>query len=128
MNPPARLILKPERSRPVELHHPWVLSGSVARVEGDPEPGATVSVVSAAGVTLGIGDYDPSSQIRVRIHTFGNAGADPDEKWLGERLELAARWREGHPQLGETDASGWSTRKAMVCRGSSSTGTPTAWF
>ncbi len=104
MNPPARLVLKPERSRPVELHHPWVLSGSVARVEGDPEPGATVSVVSAAGVTLGIGDYDPSSQIRVRIHTFGNADADPDEKWLGERLRLAVRWREGHPELGETDA------------------------
>jgi 23S rRNA (cytosine1962-C5)-methyltransferase len=81
-----------------------VLSGSVDGVDGDPQPGDPVTVISAAGEPLGTGDYDPGSQIRVRVCTFGPEPIDPDEGWLEARLDAAVQWRSGHPLLADTDA------------------------
>ena len=50
--------------------HPWIFSGAVARLDGDPQPGATVDLLAAGGQFLGRAAYSPSSQIRVRIWTF----------------------------------------------------------
>jgi 23S rRNA (cytosine1962-C5)-methyltransferase len=97
--------LRPGRDRPVRLRHPWVLSGSVDRIEGEPEPGETVSVVSSEGELLGTGDYDPQSQIRVRLFTFGPEPADPAEGWLESRLTAALDWRSRHPLLADTNAT-----------------------
>ena len=96
--------LKPGRDQPVRLRHPWILSGSVDRIEGDPEAGTTVRVISAEGKPLATGDFDPSSQIRVRLHTFGPEPPDPEEPWLEERLDRALRWRAREPSLADTDA------------------------
>ena len=100
----ATVHLREGRARPLKLGHPWVLSGSVARVEGEPEPGDVVEVVDARGERVGVGDFDPDSQIRVRIHSFGEAAADPEEAWLGARIEAALAWRTEHPLLRDTDA------------------------
>jgi 23S rRNA (cytosine1962-C5)-methyltransferase len=99
----AAVFLRPERERSLRLGHPWVLSGSVERVEGDPAPGACVRVRSSRGETLATGDYDPDSQIRVRVTRFG-AEEDPDERFLDERIASGLRWRAAHPLLRETDA------------------------
>lgn len=64
------VVLNPEREFSVARRHPWIFSGAVAAVKGDPEPGETVRVVSAAGKVLGAGSYSPESQIRVRMWTF----------------------------------------------------------
>jgi 23S rRNA (cytosine1962-C5)-methyltransferase len=63
----ARLVLKPGRQRSVERRHPWVFSGAVARVEGDPQSGESVMVCAAEGTELGWAAYSPSSQIRARM-------------------------------------------------------------
>jgi 23S rRNA (cytosine1962-C5)-methyltransferase len=96
--------LREGRDRPLQLGHPWVLSGSVARAEGDPEPGAGVGVADSRGELLGFGDFDPDSQIRVRIHSFGPTRPDPEETWLPARIEAALAWRAAHPSLRDTDA------------------------
>jgi 23S rRNA (cytosine1962-C5)-methyltransferase len=49
--------------------HPWIFSGAVDRVVGDPEPGAEVDVHGADGTLLGRGLFNPHSQIRVRLYT-----------------------------------------------------------
>ena len=100
----ATVHLREGRERPFQLGHPWVLSGSVERVEGDPQPGDVVRVASARGELLGVGDYDPDSQIRVRIHGFGPTSEDPEEAWLPARIEAALAWRGTHPRLRDTDA------------------------
>ncbi len=100
----ARVVLRAERERSVRLGHPWVLSGSVAEVEGEPPPGSCVRVVSSAGEPLGWGDWDPGSQIRVRLVAFGKDEPDASEGWLAARVAAAVAWRRAHPLLGDTDA------------------------
>jgi 23S rRNA (cytosine1962-C5)-methyltransferase len=69
------ITLKPKREEPVLRRHPWLFSGAVASVNGDPEPGDTVEIFSSAGEWLARGSYSPHSQIRVRIWTW-----DPEEE------------------------------------------------
>ena len=50
--------------------HPWVFSGAIGHVKGQPEEGDVVAVRSAEGDTLGTGHWQESS-IAVRILEFG---------------------------------------------------------
>ena len=68
------LVLKPGREKSLQRRHPWIFSGGVARVDGDPVSGATVDLLSAKGDFLARAAYSPSSQIRARVWTF-----DPSE-------------------------------------------------
>jgi 23S rRNA (cytosine1962-C5)-methyltransferase len=68
------IILKPGREKSLLRRHPWVFSGAVAQVNGNPAPGATVDVRAADGQWLARAAYSPTSQIRARVWTF-----DPDE-------------------------------------------------
>ncbi|MCP4004740.1 MAG: 23S rRNA (cytosine(1962)-C(5))-methyltransferase RlmI, partial [bacterium] len=81
----ASVVVRTGRERSIGLGHPWILSGSVERVEGQPAAGDLVRVLDAQGRVLGHGDYDPNSQIRVRVLAFGESrklDEDLDEKWL----------------------------------------------
>ncbi len=97
----AVLHLHPRRERSVLRRHPWVFAGAVARVEGDPAPGAPVEVRSSRGDLLGMASYAPASQIRARMWTFGEA-TPLDEALV--RARLASAWarrdRLGLPEPG----------------------------
>ena len=99
----ASVVLRRGRERSVALGHPWLLSGSVLRVDGEPGPDHFVAVRNEGGEVLAWGDYDPGAQLRVRILSFGK-----DEPHVGEllaaRLEAAAARRRGHPLLAGTNA------------------------
>jgi 23S rRNA (cytosine1962-C5)-methyltransferase len=82
------IVLNPEREFSVSRRHPWIFSGAVAAVKGDPEPGATVRVVSAAGEVMGFGSYSPESQIRVRMWTFSE-DADVNRALVRDRVARA---------------------------------------
>ena len=88
---PARVVLKPKRARPLFAGHPWVFAQSIARVEGSPEPGDAVEVVSHEGATVGRGLYNPSSAIRARLYRWDDGPLD-DAFWT-ERLDAAVRLR-----------------------------------
>jgi 23S rRNA (cytosine1962-C5)-methyltransferase len=94
MNAPARLILKPGREKSLRHRHPWVFSGGIERVEGDPGAGDTVAVHAHDGAHLAWAAYSPSSQIRARVWTF-DASAAVDEAFLASRLEAAFARRAG---------------------------------
>lgn len=97
------VVLRKGRERSVALGHPWLLSGSVLRVEGDPAPGDVVALHGESGAVLGFGDFDPDAQIRVRITAFGKD--EPDEHaWLEARLQAALALRRAHPLLAGTNA------------------------
>ncbi len=96
--------LKPRRERSVLQRHPWVFSGAVSEVEGTPEAGDTVEVLSHRGEWLGRGAFSPLSQIRVRLWTW-----DQDEvidgAWIRGRLEAAVARRRG--VYDAADCSAW---------------------
>jgi 23S rRNA (cytosine1962-C5)-methyltransferase len=97
------VVLRKGRERSVALGHPWLLSGSVLRVEGDPQAGDVVALHDESGAVLGFGDFDPDAQIRVRIFAFGKD--EPDERaWLEARSSAALALRHEHPLLAGTDA------------------------
>jgi 23S rRNA (cytosine1962-C5)-methyltransferase len=90
----VRLILKPGREKSLRHRHPWVFSGAIARVEGDPAPGDTVAVVAHDGAPLAWAAWSPASQIRARVWSF-DPGARIDEDFLAARLAAAIARRAG---------------------------------
>ncbi|HYC38520.1 MAG TPA: class I SAM-dependent rRNA methyltransferase [Usitatibacter sp.] len=70
MNPEPRVILKPGREKSLRHRHPWVFSGAIERVEGDPKSGQTVVVSAKDGAFLARAAYCAESQIRARVWSF----------------------------------------------------------
>lgn len=87
MNP---IILKPGREKSVRQRHPWLFGGALAK--GTAQAGTIVPVQSAKGETLAWGYYNPHSQIRVRLLTWGDA--PPDSDWWRTTIERAVRLRD----------------------------------
>ena len=80
-----RIVLAPGRDKSLRRRHPWVFSGAIARVDGDPAAGAIVPVVSSDGAFVGWGAYSPASQIAARIWSFEQS-RQVDGDLLRERL------------------------------------------
>ena len=72
----AKAVLKRGREWPTVHMHPWIFSGAVLRVEGAPQAGDEIDVVTEKGELLGKGAYSPLSQIRVRMLSYGKGGVD----------------------------------------------------
>lgn len=91
--PEAELILKPGREKSLLRRHPWIFSGAVARVLGNPEAGTTLTVLDAAGSFLGWAAYSPKSQITARVWSW-KLEEPVTPKFLQSRLERAVLLRE----------------------------------
>ena len=97
------LTLKPGREKSLLRRHPWIFSGAIARVDGDPEPGATVDLLAAGGAFLARAAYSPSSQIRARVWTFDPAEA-VDAAFFRKRIAAAIAGRAALHLTPGTDA------------------------
>jgi 23S rRNA (cytosine1962-C5)-methyltransferase len=86
------LRLKPGREKSLRLRHPWIFSGAIDAVEGDPASGDTIRVVAADGTVLARAAYSPSSQIRARVWSFDSRVAI-DAAFIRQRIERAAAAR-----------------------------------
>ena len=64
------VVLKRNRAKPVLQRHPWIFSGAIARVEGQPSDGDVVDVHDAGGNWLARGTLNRRSQIAVRLLTW----------------------------------------------------------
>jgi 23S rRNA (cytosine1962-C5)-methyltransferase len=87
----SAVILKPGREKSLLRRHPWLFSGAVHRVEGDPASGATVDLLSADGQFLARASYSPQSQIRARAWSFEDEPVDMELFRKRIRASLAAR-------------------------------------
>ncbi len=83
--------LKKGREGPVLEGHPWVFSGAVEGVSGAKEAGLA-GVVAKDGRELGVGLWNPRSQIRVRM--LRGVEEAVDRGWFAERIEEAQRLRQ----------------------------------
>jgi 23S rRNA (cytosine1962-C5)-methyltransferase len=80
--------LKPGREKSLLQRHPWVFSGAIAAVHGDPDAGDTVALRSADGRWLARAAWSPESQIRARVWTFDEA-QPVDDAFFAHRLRIA---------------------------------------
>jgi len=87
-----QLQLAKGREASLLRRHPWIFSGAVARVTGDPISGETVQVVDSSGRTLGYAAYSPDSQIRARVWSF-DANADINADFIRQRVQRALNRR-----------------------------------
>ncbi|MGH8699955.1 MAG: class I SAM-dependent rRNA methyltransferase [Burkholderiales bacterium] len=71
-----KLILKAGREKSLKRRHPWVFSGAVAKVQGNPGPGETVAIGSATGEFLAVAAYSPKSQIVARVWDWEERAID----------------------------------------------------
>ena len=85
-----KITLKPKREESLLRYHPWIFSGAIAHIDGNPQEGDMVRVYSAQGEQIASGHYQQGS-ISVRILSFGNEEAG-DELWLN-RIRQAYRLR-----------------------------------
>jgi len=76
------------RDKTVREGHPWVFSGAVGQVSGDPAPGDVVRVLDARGDFIAWGHYSPGSRIRVRLLDREETSV-VDEGWWADRLSAA---------------------------------------
>lgn len=111
----SRVVLKPRKARPFFARHPWVLDSAIDRIEGSPNDGEVVELVSDRGQWLARGILNSHSRIRVRL--YGWRQSEPlDESFWHRRLETAIAWRrrlmdddpEGAVRLVYSEADGLS--------------------
>jgi 23S rRNA (cytosine1962-C5)-methyltransferase len=97
------VTLKAKRDRPTRMGHPWIFSGAIASVDGEPAVGEPVIVQSASGDVLGVGAWSPESQIRIRMWRFGDA-KPVDEAFFQEKIAAALAVRAEMAERFSTNA------------------------
>ncbi len=86
----STFILKPGKEDSFRRFHPWVFSGAIQRVVGEPVEGDVVTVEDWQGHFVGVGHYQVGS-IAVRILSFEQVEINQD--FYRERLSVAYRMR-----------------------------------
>ncbi|NNJ13164.1 methyltransferase [Chloroflexales bacterium ZM16-3] len=90
----ATITLRPGRERPVIQRHPWVFSGAVASVRGEPVDGEPVDILAPSGDWLARGLWSGHSQIRARLCTW-DPNQQLNEEWLRSGIARAVSGRAG---------------------------------
>lgn len=64
------IVLAAGREKSLQRRHPWVFSGALERVDGQPGSGHTVAVRGAEGAFLAWAAYNAASQISARVWSW----------------------------------------------------------
>ncbi len=86
-----KLVLKPGREKSLKRRHPWVFSGAVAKLTGEPAPGDTIEIHSSDGEFLAVAACNPQSQIVARVWDWQRR--EIDAAFFRERIERALALR-----------------------------------
>lgn len=84
-----KVILRKGRDESLRRFHPWVFSGAIAEIQGNPAEGDLVAVHASDGSLLAYGHYQIGS-IAVRVLSFDEGALHPDfwETMLSRALQV----------------------------------------
>jgi 23S rRNA (cytosine1962-C5)-methyltransferase len=85
-----KIILKSGKEQSVRRYHPWIFSGAIKNICGNPVEGDVVEVYDNKDTFLAVGHYQPGS-IAVRILSFDMT--DPDIEFLRKKISNAIEYR-----------------------------------
>jgi 23S rRNA (cytosine1962-C5)-methyltransferase len=88
-----KVVIKKGREKPLIRRHPWIFSGAIQQVEGDPNAGEPVPVEDSRGNFLAWGAYSPQSQIRIRIWSWDQK-QDITPDFLRKRIQASLDYRK----------------------------------
>ena len=86
-----QLIIAPGKEIALLRRHPWIFSGAVKRIVGEPQEGDLVDVVDARGQWMATGHYQNESII-CKVLSFDTP--EVDEAFFRRRLQSAIAYRE----------------------------------
>jgi 23S rRNA (cytosine1962-C5)-methyltransferase len=86
------VTLKAKRDVSIRRKHPWVFSGGIKHIDGQPKAGDWVRVRAHKGAVLGWGHFAPNASIAVRMLTFNEHL--PDDAWWHATIAAAVRVRK----------------------------------
>jgi len=100
----SKVYLKPKKEESLLRFHPWVFSGAIQTIDGQPEEGDLVEVYGANNQFLAIGHYQIGS-IAVRVLSFQQR--EIDQAFWAERIRQAYTLRQAlgltaHPERHNT--------------------------
>lgn len=86
-----KIVLKSGKEQSVKRLHPWIFSGAIKKIYGDPVEGDYVDVYDNKDAFLAMGHYAPSS-IAVRILSF--EPVIPDMDFFRKKIKNAIAYRK----------------------------------
>jgi 23S rRNA (cytosine1962-C5)-methyltransferase len=86
-----KIILKSGKEQSIKRFHPWIFSGAIKKIYGNPEEGDLVDVFDNQDAFLAVGHYAPSS-ISVRILSFEQV--NPDITFFRDKIIKAITYRK----------------------------------
>ena len=88
-----KLIIAPGKEKALLRRHPWIFSGAVKRIDGEPHEGDMVDVVDARGQWLAVGHYQNESIICKVLSFDADEATLPVEELLRRRIHSAVNYR-----------------------------------
>lgn len=85
-----KIVLKSGKEQSIRRFHPWIFSGAIKKIYGNPVEGDLVDVFDNKDTFLAVGHYQPSS-IAVRILSF--IQETPDINFFREKIKRAITYR-----------------------------------
>ncbi len=76
----GRVVLKRGKESSLQRYHPWIFSGAIDSVQGQPQDGQWVEVYGATGDVLAFGHFQKGT-ISVRVLQFGSQ-PPPEDFWV----------------------------------------------
>ena len=96
------LHLKAGRDKSLKRRHPWIFSGAVERVDGEPASGETL-LVKAAGQPVALAAWSPQSQICARVWSF-DSGVRIEKSFFESAIRKAIQFRASLPAFQHSNA------------------------
>ena len=117
-----QLIIDPGKEKALLRRHPWVFSGAVKRVVGEPQEGDLIDVVSPQGEWMAAGHYQNESII-CKVLSFDTPQIDED--FFHQRIASAVAYRE---RLGFFDRKDTNVFRLVHAEGDGLPGLVCDWY
>jgi len=86
------VILKKGKEKAVLQRHPWVFSGAIEKVKGNPANGDIVMLINAKGDFMAYGFYNDQSRVALRLLEW-DQNVVVDDNWFREKVAIAVNSR-----------------------------------